>query len=559
MFTKCPNRRCGSVYRVRAQNLQVAMGMVRCPRCGIVFNALAGLSDQAPETQAQDIGLQLPIVQRGDRLVLDAKSAEGRALYQHLLEQPRSPLAGSKQVTARETAAPKPPPGPDAAAEPEPAPGPRETPVPKPEARPAPPSPLRGRFAALRPTREDLGLALRNLLRHRKRTSLGLAAISFGVVALLLAGGFIEWNNWALRESTIQSRLGHIQAVRPGYFEAGEAAPFEYLLPDAAPKRRAIREMPHVEAVAPRLKFTGLVSHGDTTLSFMGEGVVAEQETQVSRRLTVFSGENLSSSDPNGVIVGKGLAANLGVEPGDTVVLLATPASGGMNAVEASVRGLFYTSSKPFDDAFLRVPLEMAQGLMRVQGAHTWVILLDETHRTPEMLQTLRTRFANAGDELQFVPWIELADFYKKTVVLFSAQMDVVRVVIALIILMSISNTLVMGVLERTSEIGTLMALGFKRLKILQLFVSEGVLLGVLGGTLGVGLGLGLAEIISAIGIPMPPSPGMDFSFTGRIMVTSTLALGALFMAISTTVLASLYPALKASRLEIVDALRHSK
>lgn len=533
--------------------------MVRCPRCGIVFNALAGLSDQAPETQAQDIGLQLPIVQRGDRLVLDAKSAEGRALYQHLLEQPRSPLAGSKQVTARETAAPKPPPGPDAAAEPEPAPGPRETPVPKPEARPAPPSPLRGRFAALRPTREDLGLALRNLLRHRKRTSLGLAAISFGVVALLLAGGFIEWNNWALRESTIQSRLGHIQAVRPGYFEAGEAAPFEYLLPDAAPKRRAIREMPHVEAVAPRLKFTGLVSHGDTTLSFMGEGVVAEQETQVSRRLTVFSGENLSSSDPNGVIVGKGLAANLGVEPGDTVVLLATPASGGMNAVEASVRGLFYTSSKPFDDAFLRVPLEMAQGLMRVQGAHTWVILLDETHRTPEMLQTLRTRFANAGDELQFVPWIELADFYKKTVVLFSAQMDVVRVVIALIILMSISNTLVMGVLERTSEIGTLMALGFKRLKILQLFVSEGVLLGVLGGTLGVGLGLGLAEIISAIGIPMPPSPGMDFSFTGRIMVTSTLALGALFMAISTTVLASLYPALKASRLEIVDALRHSK
>jgi putative ABC transport system permease protein len=117
---------------------------------------------------------------------------------------------------------------------------------------------------------------------------------------------------------------------------------------------------------------------------------------------------------------------------------------------------------------------------------------------------------------------------------------------------------LVMNVLERTGEIGTLLALGFKRKKILYLFAIEGLVLGLAGASLGLVSGYGLAELISAIGIPMPPPPGMEEGYTGEIRVTITVLMNAFLIAFVTTLLAGLYPAWKASRLPIVDALRHN-
>lgn len=531
MYTQCPNNNCGCIYRVRAQTLRVAMGMVRCPRCKTVFNALTNLTDEVPGSPATRIGNQLPIIRKGDRVLLDYKAVAAKAWHKSLTDSP-------EQGKPSQVAGPTPDHGPE-----------KYSPSPS----------RRWDFSLLLPSISDFGLAFRNLTRHRKRTALGLTAISFGVTALLLAGGFIEWNNWALRESTIQSQLGHIQVVVPGYFEQGQSDPMDFLLPAQSAVFDTIEKIPHVEAITPRLSFTGLISHGEASVSFVGDGVVAENEHRVSRQVMISEGQELSSEHPDGIILGKGLAANLAVKPGDRVVLLATPASGGMNGVDARIRGIFYTSSKPYDDSAIRVPISMARKLMRVTGAHKWVVLLDETDKTDMVLETLRVKFPESEVGLRFVPWIDLADFYKKVVVLFTAQVNLVRFIIALIILVSISNTLAMAVIERTAEIGTLMAMGVKRAKVLALFVDEGVLLGLVGGIIGVCLGVALGDVISEIGIPMPPSPGMDFSFTGQITVTSALAVGGLVLAVSTTVLASVYPAWKASRLTIVDALRHAR
>lgn len=402
-----------------------------------------------------------------------------------------------------------------------------------------------------------LKIALRNLLRHRARSAISLSAIGFGVIAVLLAGGFIQWVLTATRETTIYARLGHIQIVRPGYFEAGAADPFAYLLPVRSPVFDALATMQEVKLVAPRLAFSGLVSHGDSTQSFLGEGVEPQKERELSRYLFLAKGHGLSADDPTGALLGEGLAASLGVDIGDKIVLLANTASGGVNAVELHVRGLFYSSSKAFDDSALRVPLPIAQKLLRVSGAHVWVVLLNATDDTDAVTQSLRARFADA--KLQFVPWSDLADFYRKTVVLFRKQVGLVQLVIALIIVLSISNTLVMSVLERTGEIGTLMALGLRRRHVLRLFAAEGVLLGAIGATSGLIVGLALAHVLSSVGIPMPPPPGMNRGFTGEILVTWPLAANAFALALVTTMLASIYPAWKASRLVIVDALRHNR
>ena len=134
-----------------------------------------------------------------------------------------------------------------------------------------------------------------------------------------------------------------------------------------------------------------------------------------------------------------------------------------------------------------------------------------------------------------------------------------VKILIALIIILSITNTLSMAVIERTGEIGTIMALGVRRGGILRMFVTEGLLLGLFGGVIGILLGALLAFTISAIGIPMPPPPGMARGYIGQIMISPGLILEALSLALFTTLLASILPAWKASRMIIVDALRHQR
>ena len=387
---------------------------------------------------------------------------------------------------------------------------------------------------------------------------MGLAAIGLGVVAMLLAGGFIEWSKWFLRENTIFAHLGHIQLVKKDFFARGESDPFAFLLEDQAETAAAIGRLPEVVAITPRLSLSGLISFGDVSVSFLGEGVDPVNEQKVSASLRIIDGQPLSRPDEQGVIIGKGLANNLNVKPGEKVVLLANPQGGGTSGIEVQVQGVFQTSSKAYDDVFLRLPIELAHQLLRVEGAHRYVVLLKDTEDTERVLQRLRAEYGK-NPAVEFVPWSDLADFYNKTAKLFSAQINVVWLVIALIIVVSISNTFLMNVIERTGEIGTLLALGQRQRKILRLFISEGVLLGCLGGASGALVGWALAEGISAVGIPMPPAPGMDFPVQGQIMVTWSIAAVGLLLGVGATIAASVYPARKASRLNIVDALRHAR
>ncbi|MDO8311058.1 MAG: FtsX-like permease family protein [Sideroxyarcus sp.] len=404
----------------------------------------------------------------------------------------------------------------------------------------------------------NLLIAARNLARNRRRALAALLTVAVGVISIVLADGFAQWIFWAMRESTIQSQLGHIQVVRPGFHAAGAADPFKYLLPENSLVRKVIDTTPGVKLVAPRLALTGLISHGETTVSFMAHGVDPKKEAELSMALRIVEGRNLDDGTAKEVILGRGLARNLGIGPGGTVALLATASGGGINAIEAKVSGVFVSANQAYDDSALRLPIGLAQSLLRVNGAHVWLVLLNDTERTDDFIKQFRASFPASANKLEFVPWYQQADFYNKTVALFSQQMNVLRLIIGCIIVLSISNMLVMNVLERTGEIGTLLAIGFKRKKILQLFAIEGLLLGLAGASLGLITGYGLAELISAIGIPMPPPPGMEEGYTGEIRITLNVMMNAFLIAFITTALAGVYPAWKASRLQIINALRHN-
>ena len=403
----------------------------------------------------------------------------------------------------------------------------------------------------------DFRLASRNLRRNTRRTLVATLTVAFGIVAYLLAGGFIAWVFDQMREGTIHSQLGHIQIVRPGYFEKGIADPYAFLLPEQAAQQKIIETTAGFQSLAPRISFSGLISHGDTTIAFLGDGVDPEREKPINTGVTIVTGQDLAASDEKAVLLGEGLARSLGVKVGDVVVLLATSANGSPSAVEVKVVGTFATSANEYDDSALRLPIQVTRKLMKVSGATSWVVLLDKTERTEEGARVLAK--ALPPSDFEVVPWYVLADFYNKTVILFSKQISVVKFIIGLIIVLTISNTQMMSVLERTTEIGTSLAIGQRRQAVMRMFMAEGVLIGLAGGVLGVVLGLVLAHVISVIGIPMPPPPGMSSGYDARIMVAPVLAFDALILALGTTFLASVMPAWKASRMNIVDALRYNQ
>lgn len=377
-------------------------------------------------------------------------------------------------------------------------------------------------------------------------------AVALGTVGLILASGFIERIFVDFREAIVRAHFGHIQ-VLPG----NESAPaWEDGLRLAGLRSKVEGELQRYPGAvtAARLSFVGLVSVGERTISFLGEGVEPERERVLSSALVVKIGRGLTRDDSLEVLVGEGLAHSLRVRPGDAITILSNTPGGGVNAVELEVAGIFYTATKAYDDRALRLPLVTAQRLVRTKGVSRLITLLPDTGDVADASERLRTVLR--GEPVAVKQWTDLAEFYNKTVDLFSSQLAVVRGVIAAIVLLSVSNTLARNVMERTSEIGTMMALGCSRAGVARAFLLEGAAIGVAGGAVGVLAGWAVAAIVSAIGIPMPPPPGMARGFIGGIAFTVGIAAAAFSVAVLTALAASLMPALRASRIRIIDALR---
>ncbi|HED00558.1 MAG TPA: ABC transporter permease [Proteobacteria bacterium] len=412
----------------------------------------------------------------------------------------------------------------------------------------------------------NLKLAFRNVFRNKVRSLITLAAIAFGCISLIIAGGFFEDTFLQMREGYIHGHLGHIQVYEKGYLEKGNTRPFDYMIEHPEKVKELIASVDHVKFITPRITFSGLLSTGENTVSILSQGINPEGEQAISVIETVKgantgvgieAGENLSRGDMYDVILGRGLAKAMGSKVGNFVILVSNTVGGALNALDMKVKGVFFTASKEFDDHALRMPIATAQALLRTDKVQTLVALLDKTENTDLVKNQLVNLFRDEDLNLELKPWYEMADFYNKTVELYSRQFLVLKLIIAVIVVLSIFNTINMSIWERTREIGTIMALGSKRYEVLKLFLLEGLILGILGGLIGVTVGTGLGYVISLIGIPMPPPPGATVGWVAHIRVVPQLLFSSFLIALISSLLSSFYPAFKASRLVIADALRH--
>ena len=401
-----------------------------------------------------------------------------------------------------------------------------------------------------------LKLALRNLFRNRLRTLMTLASIAFGVVGLILSGGFVKDVFYQLGEALIHSQSGHVQVSRPGFRAKGTRRPESYLIEDVESLRLIALQQPGVVDAMARVSFSGLLSNGRTDWPIAGEGVEPEKEAALGSQLRVTAGRQLSAHDAHGIVLGDGVAKTLGLQPGDHVTLLLSTTEGALNTMELKVVGTFQSFSTDFDARAVRIPLGAAQESLGSRGANSLVLSLQRTEQTEGVVAGLQNVLATTDFEV--LAWTELNPIYDGVVALYERQFGVLQLIILVLVLLSVANSVTMSAFERVGEFGTLMALGNRGGTVFGLLVIENAMLGIGGSLIGVGLGLLLAVSISSAGIPMPPPPNASIGYTAHIRIVPAVVVTAFLAGVGATVLASLLPAWQVGRIPVVDALRHN-
>jgi putative ABC transport system permease protein len=401
-------------------------------------------------------------------------------------------------------------------------------------------------------------LAFRNLLRQKRRTLLMGSVVAFGFAAFALAGGFIAQSFEGLKEGTVRS-VGHLQIVDRRAVGAGEETTLEFGLPDAGRARAIASREPGVSSVLPRIDFVGLATTGSKSIPYLGVGVDPEPEAAATyARELVVSGEYLSGDGGDGVVLGTGLAAALKVRTGDAVTLMATTPDGALNAADGVVLGLADVRIKELNDRYLAAGIGLASRLLQSGDVVSKLVVFlepgaDEAKTAKRMEETLRA----AGFPVVIRHWRELAVFYGQVKLLYVGIFGFVGAVLVVIVILSAAIVMTMAVTERTREIGTLRALGTRPSGIRNLFLAEGVVIALAGCAAGTLIALLVRAALNASGIILPPPPGATHGLPINVRFYPLAYAAGIVAMTSTMGIASFFPARRAARISIVEALAH--
>jgi putative ABC transport system permease protein len=401
-------------------------------------------------------------------------------------------------------------------------------------------------------------LAWRNLVRQKRRSFLMGTVVAFGFAAFALAGGFIAQSFDALKEGTIRS-VGHLQIIDRRAVGKAEEATLEFGIPDAKRARQIAGRDPEVSAVLPRVDFVGLATNGTKSVPFLGVGVdpVPEAAATLATELVV-SGKYLSGDGGDGIVLGTGLAGSLGVKTGDRVTLMATTPDGSLNAVDGIVEGLVDVHIKELNDRYLAGGIGLVSRLLQSsETVSKLVVFLRQGADEGKAAVRIGRELEAAGYPIAVQRWRQLAVFYEQVRLLYIGIFGFVGAVLVVIVILSAAIVMTMAVTERTREIGTLRALGTRPAGVLRMFLAEGIVIAAAGCLAGMALALVIRAVLNASGIVLPPPPGATHGVPINVKLYPLAYEAGLAAMLLTMAIASYFPARRASRIAIVDALTH--
>ncbi|MEW6264036.1 MAG: ABC transporter permease [Thermodesulfobacteriota bacterium] len=409
-----------------------------------------------------------------------------------------------------------------------------------------------------------LQIALRNLARYKRRSFLTGLLIALGVAAVMIFGSLSGSFKQLMIGEITDSMLGHVQVHRKGYVASIENLPLDRNMPPRAYERLTgiLDKNMDIAAYSPRLKLGAMLSNYETSTSIRLNGVEPEKEAVVVPALV----NRILDGKPDGVFLQRGeilipelLAKGMQIKTGDTVVLIANNKDGSVNGINVKVAGVVAGVTGPggrdgymhLQDAadLLRMTVpEISEVALRLKGFDR---LKEAAGRLEEQLQALKSQQGQAMFEIH--TWDQLSPF-ANIANLIDLMSLFIKAILVAVVLISILNIMMMSVYERVREIGTIAAIGTPPAKILYLFLTEGLALGLIGSMTGAAIGSVVIWMLSLSGLEVTFGRGV-VHLAPAVQFGQIGLAGLIVLVISA--LASLQPAAKASRLEPVEALRH--
>ncbi|HZM34445.1 MAG TPA: ABC transporter permease [Burkholderiales bacterium] len=402
-----------------------------------------------------------------------------------------------------------------------------------------------------------LQLAARNLARYWRRTLLTSGLIILGVVAVLLFVAVSGSFKGMIVGQITDSMLGHVQVHRRGYVASIDNLPLNLNMKPAAVAQveKALAADPAVAAWSPRLKFGAMFSNFAETTTVRLNGVLPEREAAAMPMLPARLVQGSAAGglvDRGSVLIPQILARGMKIEPGATVVLVATNLDGSVNGKSFVVQGVLGDVTGPGGrDGYVHI--DDARELLRMGDAEVSEIAV--RLKSLQDLGDARARLAAAVEKgLEVHGWDQLSPF--ANIARMIDLLDLfIRVMLVGIVLIAVMNVMIMAVYERIREIGMISAIGTPPRRILALFLAEGALLGAAGTAIGVALSLAIVSALNVWPLRFTFGRQQELVLEPSLALVDAVLIGAIVIVIA--ILASLQPAWKAARMDPITALRH--
>ncbi len=407
-------------------------------------------------------------------------------------------------------------------------------------------------------------IAWRNVARNRRRSMVAIWTVAIVSSSIIVAHGYINFTFWGLTRVIVQGGTGNMQLVDKRMVNDFETE----LLAFGLDSKTANETVAKLEATQPvrramqRLLFTGIVSKDDSISTvFRATGIESKKEKRLQQGNAAgafVKGAMFKDTDKNPyqAVLAIDLAKKLSIDVGDEVVLLANTVEGGINAIDATVSGIYDTGIPITNQLDIKVPLALAQQLLLTDKVSNIVVQLRDIEATKSILPQIKALVK--GTKMTVQPWYDIKPYFKAVEIIYYSIFTVMGVIIMTVALLSVANVMGTTVNERVPEIGTLRAFGIEKWQLRLNFVFEGLIIGFIGAVLGIILGFVLAFSISQAGIMMPPPPGRSTEFPLLILPTIDMAIWVLLAMSLLGVVASYLPINKILKKKVVEQLSHT-
>lgn len=402
-------------------------------------------------------------------------------------------------------------------------------------------------------------LGWRNLWRHKRRSWVVISSIALGLLMILISIGFMNGMIYQMLDNNISTKLGHIAIYKKGFFSNMKLE--TNFIPDERIMSALARDT-NIVAAAPRVKVTAMLRTSESSRGVMIYGVYPDREKKISKinEYTRKGGGSAYLDDPasNDILISQSLASKLDVQIGDKIVLMLQDRNNEIVGTGLTVKGFFQTPVEMFDKNVVFMGIERLQEITGLDNNVSEIMVIT---KNKDLAVPVKDRLVRAIDnpELDIMTWRDMSPELVGVIGLIDQSMMMFYAIVFITIIFSIANTLIMSIMERFHEIGVMKSVGTRPLQVFFMVMFEALNLGAVGLAVGLVLSVVLIKIFGITGIDLSNFMAMMRSWGSGSVIYPFVKIGDLLLAVVvvevTTIIAAIYPAVKAARIKPLEAL----